>query len=434
VTTIPTTHAMTYFQTMTSTIFILLGGMGVLLAGVGLLGTVVGVRAAMVPFDNLQIGLIMAGYYGGYIIGTVVAPQLIRRVGHIRCFSAFAAVGAASSLGFGLLVHPFAWLLLRVVSGICVVGIYMVVESWLNEQSAGPSRGRIFSVYMMSTLIALGAGQFLLLAGDTASLAPFAIAAILISLGVVPIAVTRIHEPRIEIAVPVKLAELVRISPLGTAGALIAGIVGGAFWGMTPVFGQRLELGDGGIAMLMAATILGGVTLQWPIGHLSDRIDRRTVLILTSLATTAASAAITYITIEGTSGLLPSAFLYGGLMFTLYGISVAHSNDHIEAGQVLEATRALLLVYGAGALCGPILGGLAMKAMGPSGLPAMATIATLLLTLFGIYRVTRRAPPPLDEQADFVPMVRTTPVALEMHPDVDPEPELDLAPDDKDAR
>ena len=411
---------------MTPTIFILLGGLGVLLVGVGLLGTVLGLRATTAAFGNLQIGLVMAGYYAGYIIGTLFVLRLIRNVGHVRCFAAFAALAAAASLGFGLLVGPVIWFILRLLSGICVVGIYMVVESWLNEQSTGPRRGSIFSLYMMSTLIALGAGQFLLLAGDTSELTLFALAAILISLGVVPIAITRVTEPRIELVVPVQLSELARISPLGMVGALSSGIVNGAFWGMAPVFGQHLDLSDGDIALLMSSTILGGVLLQWPIGHLSDRIDRRTILILTSFATAAASGTISYITVHGYPGLIPMAFLYGGLMFTLYSISVAHTNDHLGAGQVLEATRGLLLVFGIGALCGPILGGLAMEIFGPAGLPAMSAITAAGLALFGVFRITQRAAPAVEEQAEFVPMVRTSQVALEMYPEADQAPELDL--------
>jgi MFS family permease len=415
---------------MTPTILVLLSGLGILLAGIGLLGTLLGVRATTAAFGNLEIGLIMAGYYAGYIFGTLFAPRLIRNVGHVRCLAAFASVGAAASLGFGLLVNPGIWLLLRILSGACVVGIYMVVESWLNEQSAGSSRGRVFSAYMMSTLVALGAGQFLLLAGDPAELTLFALAAILISLGVVPIAITRVTEPQLETVSPVRLSELIRISPLGMVGALSAGIVNGAFWGMAPVFGQRVGLSDGDTAFLMSATIFGGVILQWPIGHLSDRIDRRAVLILTSLATAGTAAVITYLVTQGHHGPITGAFLYGGLMFTLYGISVAHTNDHLKPGQVLEATRSLLLVYGIGALFGPILGGFAMESVGPQGLPALSVVTTVTLALFGIFRVTRRAAPAVEAQAEFVPMVRTSPVALEMHPDADPAPGLDLPDQD----
>ncbi|WP_428610230.1 MFS transporter [Sedimenticola sp.] len=411
---------------MTPTILILLSGLGLLLVGVGLLGTLLGVRATLAGFSNIDIGLIMAGYYAGYIVGTLSVPRMIRNVGHIRAFAAFAAVGASASLAFGLIIHPWVWLVLRILSGLCVVGLYMVVESWLNEQSAGPARGRIFSFYMMSTLVALGAGQLLLLAGDTTQLTLFALAAILISLGVVPVAITRVHEPRIEQEVSAKFTELLRASPLGFIGALSAGLVNGAFWGMTPVFGQRLALEEGQIAMLMSATILGGALLQWPIGHLSDRLDRRVVLTVTSLATATVAAVTALIVIRGYPGLIGSAFLHGGLMFSLYGISVAYAYDHLEQGQVLEATRGLLLIYGVGALSGPLLAGIAMDLFGPVGLPVVSATTATILALFGLYRMSRRAATPVAEQTEFVPLVRTSPVVLEMHPDVDPAPEFDL--------
>lgn len=411
---------------MTPTILTLLGGLAILLVGVGLLGTLLGVRATLAAFSNIETGLIMAGYYAGYIAGTQLAPRVIRNVGHIRSFAAFAAVGAACSLAFGLLVQPWPWLFLRILNGACVVGLYMVVESWLNAQSAGHARGRIFSLYMMSTLIALGAGQFLLLAGEVSDLTLFALATMLISLGVVPVAVTQVKEPAIELAVPFHLAQLIRISPLGAAGALIAGMVNGAFWGMAPVFGQRLALAEGQIALLMSATIFGGALLQWPVGHVSDRVDRRSVLIAVSLATAAAAAVAAWIVINGVAGLILSAFLYGGLMFSLYAISVAHTNDHLEEGQVLEATRGLIMIYGIGALSGPLLGGIAMDIAGPVGLPVVSATAAAALGLFGLYRVSRRPAPPLEQQTEFVSMVRTSPVALEMHPVADPEPELEL--------
>jgi MFS family permease len=411
---------------MTPTILVLVGGLALLLVGVGLLGTLLGVRATLAAFGNLETGLIMSGYYVGYIAGTILVPRVIRNVGHIRCFSAFAALGATSSLAFGLLVHPWAWLLVRLVNGLCVLGLYMVVESWLNQQSSGPARGRVFAFYMMSTLVALGAGQFLLLAGDASGLDLFALAAILISLGVIPIALTRVDEPRIELGVSLPLVELFRLSPLGGVGAFGAGLVNGVFWGMAPVFGQQLALEEGSIALLMAATILGGALLQWPIGHLSDRVDRRVVLVLVSFATATAALGSAFIVVQGHPGLVASAFLYGGLMFSLYGISVAHANDQLAPAQVLEATRGLLLVYGLGALCGPVLGGVAMEGVGPVGLPVLSAAVAALLGLFGLYRMARRAAPPVAEQTEYVPLVRTTPVALEMHPDADPAPELDL--------
>ena len=255
---------------MTPTILILILGFAVLLAGAGLLGTLLGVRATLASFSNVETGVIMAGYYAGYILGTRLTPRIIRNVGHIRTFAALAAIVAAACLTYGLVVAPLPWLALRLVNGACIVGLYMVVESWLNAQCTGPVRGRVFAVYMMSTLAALGAGQFLLPLADSADLTLFVIAAILIAIGLVPVAVTRVTEPRIETDAPVHLIELLRISPLGVVGTLCSGIVGGAFWGMTAVFGGRLNLAEQDIATLISATILGGAILQWPIGHLSD--------------------------------------------------------------------------------------------------------------------------------------------------------------------
>jgi len=416
---------------MTATILVLLTGLSLLLVGVGLLGTLLGVRATMASFSNLETGLIMAGYYGGYILGTELGPRTIRRVGHIRCFAAFAALGAAVALAFGLWVSPWTWLPLRILNGACVVGVYMVVESWLNEQTTGPFRGRVFAVYMMSTLVALAGGQFLLLAADPSGLTLFAVAAMLVSVGLVPIAVTRVTEPRIDLASPLGLRQLFHVSPLGTAGCFGSGLVNGVFWGMTPVFAQRLGLGAGDIATLMSATIFGGAILQWPIGHLSDKHDRRLVLTLVSLTTAAVALAAAWVVVRDYPGLVPVAFCYGGLMFSLYGLSVAHANDHLKAGQVLAATRGLLLVYGLGALVGPLIGGLAMDGFGPVGLPVLSAAGLLAITLYGFYRMTRRSSPAVDEQTGFVPMVRTSPVALEMHPEADLNPELELSRDDR---
>jgi len=404
---------------MRLTVFVLLGGLGVLLVGVGLLGTLLGVRATLETFGNLEIGLIMAAYYGGYILGTQMGPGIIGRVGHIRAFSAFAAIAAASVLAFGLWVSPWVWLLLRLINGAAVVGIYMVVESWLNAQTPNVIRGRVFAGYMISTLVALAAGQYLLLVYDPQGMQLFALATILITLGLIPVAVTRVSEPVIETPVPLDLRRLFVLSPFGAVGSFAAGIVNGVFWGMTPVFAQRLQMSAGEIAILMSATIGGGALLQYPIGHLSDRHDRRTVLVAVSFASAALAVVAAYVVVEHFPGLAVTAFFYGGLMFSLYSLSVAHTNDHVEAGQIIAAARGLLLVYGVGALSGPVIGSLAMEVAGPVGLPLASAVTLATLGVFGLVRMLQRAPPPLEEQLGFVPLVRTTPVALEMLPDAE---------------
>ncbi len=411
---------------MRITIFVLLSGLSILLVGLGLLGTLLGVRATIEQFTNVQTGIIMAGYYAGYIIGTWRGPAIVRRVGHIRTFAAFAALGAATTLLFGLMTDFWSWFFLRLFNGASVVGLYMVVESWLNEKTPSTSRGRIFAVYMVTTLMALAGGQFLLLIYDPATLSPFALATVLIVIAIIPIAVTRVSEPMIETHEHLPLLRLFHLSPLGVAGAIGAGMVNGAFWGMTAVFGARVGMQDTDIALLMSATIAGGALLQLPIGHLSDRHDRRTVLLLVSVAGAAVATVAGFMVQRDIPGLNLVAFLYGGLMFSVYAISVAHTNDHLEAGQVLGATRGLLLLYGLGALFGPLLGGWIMDLAGPVGLPYLSAVILMLLSLYGLYRMRRRAPLPLEEQAEFVPLARTSPVVMEMHPKAELEPELDL--------
>ena len=411
---------------MNATIVLLIGGLAILLVGVGLLGTLLGVRAALEAFGNAETGLIMTGYYAGYIIGTIIGPGIVQRVGHVRAFATFAALAAASSLAFGLWVESWAWFGLRILSGACVVGVYMVVESWLNAQTPSGRRGRVFASYMFSTLIALAAGQFLLLTYNPHGLELFAIATMLIVIGLVPIAATRVTEPKIELAAPLPLARLLRLSPLGSVGVFCAGTVNGAFWGMTAVFAQRLDMGPAEIASLMSATILGGALLQWPIGHLSDRHDRRSVLVGVALTSAATALGAAWMVSREYPGLALVAFFYGGLMFSLYGLSVAHANDHIEPSHVLAATRGLLLMYGLGASAGPLVGGVVMDLVGPIGLPVFSAFVLFALAGFGVFRVTRRAAPPMEQQSEFVPLVRTSPVVLEMHPDADLQPELDL--------
>jgi MFS family permease len=412
---------------MRLTISVLLGGLSILLIGFGLLGTLLGVRATIEAFSNMETGIIMAGYYAGYIIGTWQGPRIVRRVGHIRTFAAFAALGAASTLLFGLFNDAWIWLLLRMLNGASMVGLYMVVESWLNGQTPVGSRGRVFAIYMVTTLLALASGQFLLLVYDPATLAPFALATVLIILAIIPVAIARVTEPSIEAHEHLPLIRLFKLSPFGMAGVFGAGVVNGAFWGMTAVFGARLGLSDASIVMLMSATIIGGALLQLPIGHLSDRHDRRVVLLLVSLSAAIMAAFAGYMVLREWQGLPLVAFLYGGLMFAVYAIGVAHTNDHLTPGQVLGATRGLLLVYGLGALMGPIAGGLLMDQVGPVGLPFMSAAALLLLSGYGVFRMARRAPIPLEEQAEFVPLARTSPVVLEMNPQADLEPEFDLS-------
>ena len=403
-----------------TSIYSLLAATAVLLLGSGLLGTVVALRAGLEAFPKAMIGLIMSGFFMGYVLGSYLGPRVIRRIGHIRSFSVFAAIGCASVILQGLWVNPVIWLLLRVIIGVCMLGMYLVIESWLNSQSSNETRGRLFAVYMAINLLALGVGQYLLLIYDVQSLAPFALIALFFSLALVPIALTHMQQPT---PVPIGhlgLGELYATSPLAVFGALISGIVSGAFWGMGPIYALSVGFDEAGIALFMSAIIFGGAVLQWPLGHWSDHHDRRLVIFAVSLLAGVAALAV-YVLMDTNhmAGLL-AAFLFGGCAFSIYALSMAQANDHQDSQHVLETSRGLLLLSGIGSSIGPLSAGLLMAWFDAHVL--MAYFAGLLLLLAGLALLRRQMGEAIStqEQAEFHLMTRTSPVVLELDPRVAP--------------
>ena len=412
----------------------LLIGIAVILAGSGLLGTLLGVRGDLEGFSSALLGFVMSAYFAGFVAGTMVVPEVSRRVGHIRMFAALASIASVVTLSHGLMVHPAAWMLGRFAMGVCIVGIYIVIESWLNTQTSNESRGHVFSAYMTTTLIGLGIGQLLLLTGDVSTLFLFAVASVLLSLGLVPVALTRVQEPVIQDVERLGLARIYQTSPSGVAGSLFSGLGAGAFWGLGPVFAAGIGLSKAGISGFMALSILGGVLLLWPIGKLSDRFDRRVILMWACLATAVASMLAYWLTDLNTYFVLLGGFLYGAFGFSIYSLSVAHTNDHVDSSQMLETTSALQLLWGVGAIVGPMLAGLFMQLIGPMALLPFLAVAALVPGLFTAYRMRVSAPVAAEEQGDYVPQFATSPVALEMHPEqleeVEPPPAQHEHPED----
>ncbi|MCW8828437.1 MAG: MFS transporter [Gammaproteobacteria bacterium] len=405
--------------TIATRTFPLLLGIGLLLVGIGLQGTLLALRANVEGFALTVIGVMMSAYFMGFIVGTFLCPKLIRSVGHIRAFSAFAAITAATAIAHGMVIDPWLWTALRIVTGTAMVGLYMVVESWLITMAPSEQRGRFLAVYTIITLLAMALGQYLILVDDIGGYRLFSLTALLVALAVVPIALTRILQPAAVIAPPLSLKHLHRISPLGVSGALTSGIINGAFWGLGALFARRIGMEDAGIALFMSLTIIGGALLQWPIGHLSDHYDRRHMLVWISFVTAAVATGAFFSVEISHSLLIAIAVVYGGLAFSLYGISVAHVNDHLDAAHILEASRALLLIYGAGAVIGPTIASYFMQQVGPGSLMLFLAASLLLLGLLGLYRLRVGRTISTEEQMEFAPMVRTSPVALEMDPRLD---------------
>jgi MFS family permease len=393
-------------------------GIGILLVGNGLLGTLLGVRSVSLGFSLEVTGMVMAAYFAGFIAGSLRCVDLIERAGHIRTFAALAAVASAAALTHVLLESPFVWAILRFIMGFCFAGLYMVMESWLNSMSDNTSRGRILSIYMMVNLGSLAAGQFFLFLPDTGGFALFCIASMLISLALVPITLSRTSAPPPPRAQPMMLSSLFRTSPLGLAGSFASGLGLGPFWSMAPVFCSTLGLSETLTAIFMASTIIGGVLLLWPIGRMSDTLDRRRVI--TILCAASALSSLLIILVGGTSplALFGLAMVWGGFSFPIYSISVAHTNDFLKSDDLLSASSGLLLVYGAGAILGPLLSGLAMGYLGAAGLYVWVAGVMGTMVAFSIYRTSVRDAPPAEERAAVVFVPRTTHVAYELDPRV----------------
>ncbi|KAA3653921.1 MAG: MFS transporter [Proteobacteria bacterium] len=393
----------------------LLLGMAILLAGSGLIGTLLGLRASVEGFTGLSLGLIMSGFFGGYIVGAFVCPPLIRRIGHIRAFTAMAALAAVVSLLYGMLVDPWVWWVLRVIHGVTMVAIYMIIESWLNEQMHD-KRGKIFAAYMMVSFVALGLGQFMIAIYGAEHMGSFALVAIFYCLGLVPIALTPVDQPTPIHTPRLPLARLYRVSPVGFMGGLVSGLVSGAFWGLSAAFAAAQGLDDFHVAVFTAAAIFGGAFMQWPVGHAAEHRDRRVVLV--SVCVLSALCAVAMASVGGLSvlALVVATGFYGGFAFTLYSLAVAQTHDRFHSSEALEATKALLVLHGTGAVIGPVVAGGVMSALGARAFPLVLAVMLLALGVFTLWRIRRDAPVPDAELTEFLPVHRTSVMAMEMDP------------------
>jgi MFS family permease len=400
----------------------LLLGVAIILMGNGLLGTLLGVRGQLEGLSPSSLGLIMSAYFAGFVLGTALVPRLIRSVGHIRVFAALASVASVSTLLHGLYIQPALWLVLRLATGVCVVGLYIAIEAWLNEQTDNAERGSVFSAYMTTTLIGLGLGQLLLIAGDETRLELFALASVLLSLGLVPVAMTEVKEPALIAAGErLGLRRLYGVSPVGVICCVFAGLGAGAFWGLGPVFASAVGFDSEGVAAFMGMTVLGGVVMLWPVGRLSDRYPRRSVLAL-ACALAAVGAGLTAVAVpHGSRWVMLGGFAYGSFAFSMYSLAAAYTNDHLERSHVLEVTSSLQLLWALGAIIGPVVGGLLMQRVGPASLMLFIAVTALVPAVFARYRMTVGQPVALEDQSDYVPQFATSPAVLEMHPDADEE-------------
>ncbi len=404
----------------------LLAGVALLLMGVGLLNTVLPLRGGMEGYSARFLGIVMSGYFVGFLLGTFVGPGLIRRVGQIRAFACCAAVVTCCSILHGLWVDPYAWLLLRVITGTALVTLYTAIESWLNGQATSSNRGQMLALYMIVNLLALaGAQQFINLASPL-QFVLFGLAAMLICSALVPVTLTRFDPPPLPQAAKLAVGTVMRLAPIAVVGAVLSGMAMGSFWALSPVFANGMFGDVSVVATFMSVAILGGAAMQIPLGRYSDAHDRRAVLVWT-----ASLAGIFALLMFAAVMWMPeqrwlfycAGFAYGGFAFSIYPLAVAHLVDHLEGNQVLDGCSTFLLIHGAGAVMGPITSGLLMDSVGLWILPILFALMQFTLAA-SVVLVLHRMPtlvPPADQTGHYVPMVRTTPVVIELHPD---QPEL----------
>ncbi len=399
----------------------LLFSVAILLTGNGLQSTLISVRANLEDFSTLTIGLLQSGYFAGFVAGCIVCPHIVRRVGHIRAFAVMASSASVSALMHVLLIHTFTWWLLRVSTGFCLAGLFMVAESWLNERAVNQNRGRILSVYFMVNMGSIALGQLFLMLADPKEFILFVAVSILISLALVPVTLTTAMAPAPIQNARLHFRRLFNVAPLGVAGCLAVGLANGAFWGLAPVFIQDAGLPISTISFFISLVIVGGIISQWPLGKLSDQYDRRRVMTAMSFLAVLSGLALAASGVLLPGALLYLAFTHGAIIMPLYAISIAHVNDFADPKDFLETSGGLLFFFGMGAILGPLLASLVMEYFGYWTLFLFTATVHAILGLYGIYRISRRAPVPIGEQSEYVPVPRSSPVAFGLHPDVDKE-------------
>ena len=370
------------------------------MVGTGLQGSLLGLRATLEGFSTTTTGVIMSSYYFGFVIGSLRAPAIVARVGHIRAFAALASIASSAVLIHAVAVVPTGWILLRVISGFCMAGLYVIAESWLNDTATNETRGSLLSIYMIVISGGISLGQILLNFADPRSAVLFVVTSVLVSLALVPTALSASSSPRLVQPEPVSTRDLFTAAPLGVIGVGLAGMSAGALYGVGVVYAQLSGLSIAATSLLMFLAILLGTLLQWPIGAISDRFDRRKVIAATAAVATIAA-------IVGTSSptgwvLLLAFSAAGGLSLTMYALFNAHVNDWLEPAHMVGAGSRLLLINGVGAMSGPLLASIAMTMAGPSGFFWLIVIANATATIYALWRLTRRAPVPADQQSTFV--------------------------------
>jgi MFS family permease len=406
-------------------ILALLRGTAFLLAASGLHGLLLPLRGQAEGFSTVALGLMGTAWAGGFVAGCFFAPRLVRQAGHVRAFGAFAATGAIIALLTGLLIGETVWIVLRAFTGFTMAGAFMVIESWLNEKATNENRGTVFGLYMMVTYASIMVGQMIVAAGDIHQDSLFMVAGIFFCLALIPTAVSSQASPKPLQDVRLDLPGLYANSPVAVAACLLIGVANGAWGTLGAVYGARIGISTAEIALMMSLVVVAGAALQMPVGRISDRTDRRYVLIGAAAASAVVALAIFLFTPRSGAFVIAMTAAYGAFAYTLYSLAVAHANDHARPEDFVKVSGGLLLLYGFGTMIGPVLGSALMTALRPESLFLATALAHFLLAAYAALRIGRRAPVPVGDREAFktLPADRAvTPEATRLDPRTPAEP------------
>ncbi len=372
-----------------------------LLLGTGLLGTVVAIRAELAGFGIGVTGVVMAMYYVGFLGGAWIVPRVIGGVGHIRVYAALASLCSSTALIHALAAQPVLWAAMRLLSGFAMAGLYIVAEAWLNDAATNDTRGRLLSIYMIAVMGGIAGGQVLLAVVDTSGAAPFIVASVLISLAVLPITLSVRSAPEFRWVPHLPVRKIWQAAPLGVVGGFGAGLAHSAVLALGAVYGARAGMNVARIALFMGLLVAGSVVFQWPIGALSDRIHRRRAVLLVTALATGLAVVLAMLDPLG-NAVLVAVFVFGGLTFPVYSVSLSHINDHVPVGTAISVSALFVFVAGVGAIVGPLVASAAIAAAGPPGLFWALAVEYAAIAVFAVGRISVRRGLPISAQRRFV--------------------------------
>lgn len=392
----------------------LLLGILLLMLGNGMHGTLLGVRGEIEGFSTYEMSIVMSAYFVGFLGGSKLAPEMIRRVGHVRVFAALASLISACLIIFPVASNPWVWVAVRVMIGFCFSGVYVTAEGWLNNAATNENRGQALSFYMIVQMIGIIAAQGVLLLADPSGFVLFVIPSVLISISFAPILLSVSPTPAFEQSKNMSITKLWTVSPLGVVGILLLGGMFAAQFGMAAVFGTLIDLTVPQISMFVAAIYVGALLTQFPIGWLSDRMDRRVLIMLVAVVSVVGGL-IGAVFVQSFVLLLASAFLLGGTTNPLYSLILAHTNDFVDTDEMAGTSGTLMFLNGIGAIIGPIAIGWLMNQFGPVAYFGYMIALMVILAAYAAYRMSIRAAPAVEDTGSYAALAPTfSPIALEV--------------------